>query len=186
MLGWPEMFGTSDKKEVERLLHEENMPMQWEGRNQDTFVSKFQTEAFHNHPETNKAVWFNHAQVFHWTSFPAELFAAFRRTRDWRCWGHALHVTARPVIQYGVLRRKMALHVSFGDGTPLSSWEMHQICKAVHKIMVFDRWHQGDLLLIDNFSTSHGRQPTCGKGQNIVVAWSDPVMKLESDNKAFH
>jgi hypothetical protein len=71
----------------------------------------------------------------------------------------------------------MALQVAFGDGTPISFREMHQIRKAVHKNMVFNRWQQGDLMLIDNFSTSHGRQPTYDKGRNIVVAWSDPIEK---------
>ena len=71
----------------------------------------------------------------------------------------------------------MALNASCGDGTPISVWEMHQIRKAVHKNMVFNRWNKGDLLFIDNFSTSHGRQPTYDKGRKVVVAWSDPLTK---------
>jgi hypothetical protein len=177
MLGWPEMFGTSDQKEVGRLSREEGMPMRWEGKNKDTFVTEFQSEPFQLHPQTKEPVWFNHAQVFHWTSFPAELFASFRRTREWRILGHALRVSARSLLQYRLLRKKMALQVAFGDGTPISFREMHQIRKAVHKNMVFNRWQQGDLMLIDNFSTSHGRQPTYDKGRNIVVAWSDPIEK---------
>jgi alpha-ketoglutarate-dependent taurine dioxygenase len=180
MLSWPELFGTTDKKQVERMAEQEGTPMRWQGNNNDIFVSEFESEPFQLHPETKEPVWFNHAQVFHWTSFPAELFADFRRTKDWRLLGHALRATARSVLQYGLLRKKMALHVSFGDGTPISIWEMHQIRKAVHKNMVFNRWQQGDLLMIDNFSTSHGRQPTYDKGRNIVVAWSDPIEKQNS------
>ena len=71
----------------------------------------------------------------------------------------------------------MALNVTYGDGTPISLWEMHQIRKAIHNNMVFNRWEQGDVLLIDNFSTSHGRQPTYDSGRKIVVAWSNPLSK---------
>jgi alpha-ketoglutarate-dependent taurine dioxygenase len=177
MLSWPELFGTSDPQQVERLAAGEGMPLRWEGKNKDIFVSEFQSEPFQLHPDTNEPVFFNHANVFHWTSFPAELFAAFRRTKDLRFLGHALKVTVKSVILYGILRRKMALHVAFGDGTPITILEMHHIRKAVHKNMVFNRWQKGDLLLLDNFSTSHGRQPTYDKGRNIVVAWSDPLEK---------
>jgi alpha-ketoglutarate-dependent taurine dioxygenase len=184
MLGWPEMFGTSDRGEVERLAAEEGMSMRWEGQNNDIFVSEFQSEPFQLHPESNVPVFFNHANVFHWTSFPAELFASFRRTKDWRFLTHALKVFARSVVQHGLLRKKMALHVTFGDGTPISIMEMQQIRKAIHKNMVFNRWQKGDLLLIDNMSTSHGRRPTYDKGRNIVVAWSDPIVKENKEIEA--
>jgi hypothetical protein len=45
--------------------------------------------------------------------------------------------------------------------------------------MVFSRWQRGDVLLIDNFSTSHGRQPTYDKGRKVAVAWSDPLKKAD-------
>ena len=177
MQGWPEVFGTSDKSEVEKIARSENMPMRWEGRNKDRFVSEFVSDPFQLHPETNEPVWFNHAQVFHWTTFPAELFAAFRRTHEWRLLLHAIQVGVVSIIKYGLLRQKMALTASFGDGTAISVWEMHQIRKAVHKNMVFNRWNKGDIVMIDNFSTSHGRQPTYDKGRKVVVAWSDPLVK---------
>ncbi|CAB9504215.1 Taurine catabolism dioxygenase TauD, TfdA family [Seminavis robusta] len=179
MLSWSELFRTNDKKQVEKMAAQENMPMRWEG--DDTFVSEFETEAFQRHPQTGEAVWFNHAQVFHWTSFPAELFAAFRRTKDLRYLMRALLLGVLSWIKYGpILRQQMALHVAFGDGMPLSIWEMHQIRKAVHENTIYNRWQQGDVVMIDNFSTSHGRQPTYDKGRNIVVAWSDPLAKKDA------
>jgi hypothetical protein len=169
MLSWPEMFGTTDKYEVEGIAKQINTPVR--------FVSEFRSEPFHLHPVTKETVWFNHAQVFHWTTLPAELFASFCRTKDIRILGHALRVGARSLWKYGIRRDKMAMHVSFGDGTPISVVEMHQIRKAVHKSMVFNRCQQGDLLMIDNFTTSHGRQSTYDKGRKIVVSWSDPMDK---------
>ena len=175
---WSDLFGTTSKKEVEALAEQEKTPMRWE--KDDIFVSEFKTEAFQRHPQTGEAVWFNHLQVFHWTSFPAELMAAFRRTRDFRYLIRSLFIGAFSFIKYGLLRQKMALHVAFGDDTPVSAWEMHQIRKAVHDNSIYNRWQQGDIVMIDNFSTSHGRQPTYDKGRNIVVAWSDPVTKADA------
>jgi alpha-ketoglutarate-dependent taurine dioxygenase len=177
MKSWKDVFGTANKTEVERMARSEDMHMRWEGRNNDTFVSEFVSEPFQLHPITKEPVWFNHAQVFSWTSFPAELFFAFKRTREWRFLVRAIGVGLKSLVWYGLFRKKMALDVSFGDGTPISIREMHQIRKAVHQNMVFNRWQKGDIVFIDNFSTSHGRQPTYDKGRKVVVAWSDPLKK---------
>ena len=64
----------------------------------------------------------------------------------------------------------MGLSATFGDGKPISMKEMHQIREAIHKNMVFSRWQKGDVLILDNISTAHGRQPTYVKGRKIVVA----------------
>jgi alpha-ketoglutarate-dependent taurine dioxygenase len=54
---------------------------------------------------------------------------------------------------------------------------MQFIRRAIHKNMVLNRWEKGDIVMIDNLSTSHGRQPTYDSGRRIVVAWSDVVEK---------
>jgi hypothetical protein len=68
----------------------------------------------------------------------------------------------------------MALNTTFGDGTPITLKEMNEVRAAIHKNMVFSRWRKGDILCIDNFSTSHGRQPTYDRGRKVIVAWSQP------------
>jgi hypothetical protein len=83
MLGWPRLFGTSDPKEVEAICRKEGAPeVQWIGPNKDTFLQEWIDEPFQRHPITNEEVWFNHSNVFHWTTFPAELWFAFCRIRD--------------------------------------------------------------------------------------------------------
>ena len=73
----------------------------------------------------------------------------------------------------------MALNTTFGDGTPITFREMNEIRSAIHRNMVFSRWKKGDILCIDNFSTSHGRQPTYDKGRKVIVAWSHPQDKTQ-------
>lgn len=81
------------------------------------------------------------------------------------------------VIKYRLLGYRMALDVRFGDGTPISVHEMNQVRKAIHNNLVFSSWQRGDILCIDNFRCSHGRQPTYDFGRKILVAWSNPFDK---------
>jgi len=177
MKGWPEIFGTSSKDEVERLCAAEGDSVSWTGPNKDIFVSKMISEPFQLHPQTNEPVWYNHIQVFHWTTFPAELYLAFKRTYDIRYLLHCVIVSIVSLIKYVILGHKMSLDASFGDGTPISISEMNEIRSCIHKNIVFNRWQRGDILLIDNFGTSHGRQPTFDKGRKIIVSWSESFVK---------
>lgn len=177
MVGWPELFGTDDPKKVEEMCEAENIPFEWQG---DTFVSVSQSQAFQLHPITKELVWFNHVQVFHWTTFTAELWFAFKRTLEIRLLLHCILVGIFSFIKYGLLRHKMSLHVTFGDGEEISVREMSQIRKAIHDNLVFSRWQKGDICMIDNFAVSHGRQPTYDKGRKIAVAWAEPLEKANA------
>lgn len=109
MLGWPQLFDTDDMEEVEAICKQEQTPCEWHG---DTYVSTFRTEAFQLHPVTKEPVWFNHTQVFHWTTFPAELWFAWRRTHELRLLLHCILVAVFCVIKYGILGHKMSLNPS--------------------------------------------------------------------------
>eukprot|EP00571_Detonula_confervacea_P014043 CAMPEP_0172310948 /NCGR_PEP_ID=MMETSP1058-20130122/13360_1 /TAXON_ID=83371 /ORGANISM="Detonula confervacea, Strain CCMP 353" /LENGTH=456 /DNA_ID=CAMNT_0013023969 /DNA_START=104 /DNA_END=1475 /DNA_ORIENTATION=+ len=181
MLSWHQMFGTSDKQEVEAICQEEDAAkVKWIGPNNDTFFQEWTDEATQLHPVTNEKVWFNHAQVFHWSTFPAELWYAFIRMRDIRFLFRCILLSITAVIKYCLLGHRMALDIRFGDGSPISVSEMNQVRKVVHKNMVFSTWERGDIMCIDNFSTSHGRQPTYDFGRKILVAWSNPHDKTLS------
>jgi alpha-ketoglutarate-dependent taurine dioxygenase len=173
MLSWTQMFGTSDQQEVETICQEEDAPeVQWIGPNKDTFFQEWKDDACQLHPVTKEKVWFNHAQVFHWSTFPAELWYAFFRIRDIRFLLRSIIIAIIAVIKYCLLGHRMALDIRFGDGSPISVSEMNQVRKVVHKNMVFSTWKKGDIMCIDNFSTSHGRQPTYDFGRKVLVAWS--------------
>ncbi len=181
MLGWPNLFDTDDIDEVEQICLQEQTPeVQWVGPQKDTFLQEWIDEPFQRHPVTHEMVWFNHTNVFHWTTFPAELWFAFRRFNDGRFLVHCILITIFTVFKYGVLGYKMALNSTFGDGTAITLQEISEVRAAIHKHMIFSRWQKGDILCIDNFSMSHGRQPTYDKGRSIVVAWSQPFNKTQT------
>ena len=187
MLSWPKLFNTSSTAEVDRICRLEGSPEpQWSGPNQDTFVQQWVDEPFGFHPVTGDIAWFNHAQVFHWTTFPMELWYSFKRVKDFRLFLHFIMISIFFFIKYGILGYQMALQTDFGDGSAISFSEMNIIRACIHKHMVFSRWEKGDVLCIDNFSVSHGRQPTYDKSRKIIVAWSHPHDKTSSRTPEQH
>ena len=150
---WFQLFGTTNKRHVERMCEKINTNILRDIYESSIFVSEFLSEPFQLHPKTQERIWFRHAHVFHWTVFPAELFANFRRTKNVRILGRALRVGAQSFWKYGIRRQRTTpVEVTFGDGTPISIWEMHQIRNAIQHSTVHSRWQQGDLLIVDGLS----------------------------------
>lgn len=48
---WTEVFGTTNKTEIEEICRREGTPMRWTGRNNDTFVSEYESDAIQLHPK---------------------------------------------------------------------------------------------------------------------------------------
>ena len=95
---------------------------------------------------------------------------------------------------------KVGFHTCFADGTEVPEGHMTHVHDVIWKNMVFNRWKKGDILMIDNFRISHGRQvtllllnsaslvfkkgscmllflqPYSGK-RKVVVSWSEPYLK---------
>jgi hypothetical protein len=155
---WFQLFGTTNKRHTEQMYRQIRSYAIQKGRinDEDTFATEFLSEAFQLHPKTKEWIFFKHAHVFHWTTFPAELFRASRGTKNVNILGHALLVGIKSFWRYGIRRRKSMLpvQVTFGDGKPISIWEMHQIRKAVRKNMTDIQLQEGDLLIIDGHSMS--------------------------------
>ena len=181
MLSWRQMFGTSDKTEVESIAQKEGeAPVQWIGPNKDTFFQSWKDDATQLHPVTKEKVWFNHAQVFHWSTFPAELWYAFTRIHDIKFLLRAIIIGFVAIIKYYLLGHRMALDIRFGDDTPITVSEMNNIRCVVHRNTVFSTWKRGDIMCIDNFSVSHGRQPTYDVGRKVLVGWANPYDKTST------
>jgi hypothetical protein len=108
------------------------------------------------------------------------LLYSFKRVKDIHLLIHFIFISIFVGIKYGILGYKMALTTDFGDGTPITFSEMNEIRACIHKNMVFSRWRKGDILCIDNFYVSHGRQPTYDKGRKVIVSWSQPHDKTKA------
>ena len=53
---------------------------------------------------------------------------------------------------------KCGFHTTYGDGTEIDERDARHIRDIMWKNMVFNRWRKGDIVMIDNFRISHGRQ----------------------------
>ena len=52
----------------------------------------------------------------------------------------------------------LAMHTCFGDGTQIPQKYVSHVRNVLYKNMIFERWQKGDIIMIDNFRISHGRQ----------------------------
>ncbi len=64
-----------------------------------------------------------------------------------------------------------ALDCTHLDGSAIRDADMEAVRDAVWKHMVIEPWQRGDVVAIDNHSTSHGRLPYRGPRQ-IAVCWA--------------
>ena len=56
----------------------------------------------------------------------------------------------------------------FGDGTEIDEAALNHIRNVYENQMVTFSWQQGDVLILDNILTAHGRKPYSGPRQIVV------------------
>jgi alpha-ketoglutarate-dependent taurine dioxygenase len=61
------------------------------------------------------------------------------------------------------------LNAYFGDGTSLDSGELKHIREVVRKEMLLVEWQAGDILILDNMLTAHGRMPFTGPRKVLLA-----------------
>ncbi|HYD50486.1 MAG TPA: TauD/TfdA family dioxygenase [Terriglobales bacterium] len=167
---WNDMFGTTDRDEVEAICAREGFTPTWTSNGRLRLVSHHQ--AVRNHPETGEPVWFNHALVFHLSSGPGEYGHIWDRRRDLRSlffWQFAKGMVALKRLTTN--SDDQALHCTYLDGTEIPDADMDHLRAAVWQNLVIFPWKRGDVVAIDNYSVGHGRLPYQGPRQ-VVVAWA--------------
>jgi alpha-ketoglutarate-dependent taurine dioxygenase len=148
-LSWQEAFQTTDRAEVERYCRDCDMDFIWTGDGGLRTISVRQ--AVCEHPDTGQQVWFNHAHMFHVSNLPAE-------------------VAATLLAEFGP--EGMPRNSFYGDGTSIEDEVIALINRLYSDAAVSYRWERGDLLIVDNFLATHGREPFRG-ARRILVAMSD-------------
>ena len=68
----------------------------------------------------------------------------------------------------------LPFNTRFGNGDPIDAAVVQTINEAYEANTVRERWQAGDLLLVDNVRTAHGREPFEGS-REVLVAMADAL-----------
>ncbi len=144
-------FGTDDRRAVERYCRANAIRFEWQ---EDGTLRTWQhRSAVVCHPSTRRRCWFNQAAFLsEWTLAP-ELREHLVETRG---------------------EDGLPFATRFGDGEPIGPDVVQAVNEAYDAHTVREEWQAGDLLLVDNIRTAHGREPFDGR-REIVVALADEV-----------
>ena len=167
--GWHEMFQTTDREAVSARARAEGFEPSWHDGERLSLISEH--EVVRAHPETGERVWFNHAQVFHLSTGPAELGRIFRkrpavRTLAWWSLARALTLAKRRLPA-----EAQALHCTYRDGAEIEIADLEHVRDVIWKNLVVYPWRSGDVVAIDNAAVGHGRLPYRGP-RRVAVCWT--------------
>jgi alpha-ketoglutarate-dependent taurine dioxygenase len=145
-LGWEQVYGTTDRSEVERRCSASGVRVEWGtgGRLRTLAVRP----AVVRHPKTGAWSWFNQAQHWHIACLDA-------RTRE--------------ALQAKFSQEDLPRHCYYGDGSPIEDSVMAEILGVYRDLEVTYTWQKGDLMLVDNVLTAHGRRPYSGTRLQLVA-----------------
>lgn len=147
-LPWQEVFQTGDVAEVEAYCRQAGINFRWQGQQLRTWQV---SQAVIQHPATHDMLWFNQAHLFHSSSLDARVRASLLQ-----------------VMEEDALPRTAC----FGDGSPIDDAIIAHIRDVYRQVTVRIPWQRGDLVLLDNMLTAHGRDPFTGP-RRIVVAMAE-------------
>jgi alpha-ketoglutarate-dependent taurine dioxygenase len=167
---WDEMFRTTDKAVVESMARAEGFEPSWHANDRLTLISRHAPMRLH--PESGLPVWFNHTQVFHLATAPAEFRRIFRYRPTLRSFG--LWLFSSLLVRWKRLRLPadaQAMHVTYADGSEMVSGDLEQLRDAIWNNLVVYAWQKGDVAALDNNRVGHGRLPYAGP-RMVAVCWA--------------
>lgn len=148
-MSWQEAFQTDERSVVEEYCRQAHTQFEW--REGDRLRTRHVGQATVRHPKTGEIVWFNHAHMFHLSNLAAEV---------------------RDALLSEFEEDEIPRNAFYGDGSPIESHTLEEIRGVYQKSAVIFPWQQGDLLMLDNFLASHGREPFVGP-RKILVAMAE-------------
>lgn len=145
-LDWQTVFQTSDKDEVARRCAAGLMDHHWhDGVRLRTSCVR---PAVVRHPVSGEMVWFNQAQHWHVSCLDPE---------------------SRQVLTSSFREEELPRHCYYGDGSPIEDAVMKEILDVYASLEVSFPWAAGDIVMLDNLLTAHGRNPFSGERKMLVA-----------------
>ncbi len=155
-VSWQDFFRTNDKSEVENYCRKTKIDFEWYDNN--GLITRQVRPALAVHPNTGATVFFNQIQLHHIAYLDAEVRESLLST-------------------FG--EKKLPRNVFYGDGTPIEDEVIREINKVYQQSQISFPWQQGDILMLDNMLTAHGRNSYSGY-RKIVVAMGEMIKEAQS------
>jgi alpha-ketoglutarate-dependent taurine dioxygenase len=146
---WQEVFQTHDRALVEEYCRKSYMRCEW--KDNDHVCMRAIRQAVAAHPATGEVVWFNHAHMFHISN---------------------LEPVVRDSLRALFKEDQLPRNAFYGDGSPIETSVLDEIRGIYQDAAVRFEWESGDVLMLDNFLASHGREPFAGP-RKILVAMAE-------------
>ncbi|HXO22180.1 MAG TPA: TauD/TfdA family dioxygenase [Thermoanaerobaculia bacterium] len=149
-LPWQNVFQTEDRAEVESYCRASAIDLEW--KDGGRLRTRQLRPAFVRHPRTGEELWFNHAAFFHVSALDPQIRAGL------------LAEFAEEDLPYNTY---------YGDGGAIAESDLEAVRRAYAEERVLFPWRQGDLLMLDNLTIAHGREPFSGP-REILVGMAQP------------
>jgi hypothetical protein len=121
---------------------------------------------------SGEKAWFNHAQVFHLSASVFEYRHIHERQKRLKTLFYKIFsALIVPIKKVSAKPDAQSMNMFFGDGSEIPDSYIQHIEEVIWNNLSIFQWRKGDVLAIDNFSTSHGRLPYEGE-REILVCWS--------------
>lgn len=153
-LSWPEAFQTDDRSAVQSYCDQNDIQCEW--LDGERLRTRQVRPAIRQHPVTGDRVWFNHALFFHISSLEAE---------------------TRESIMAGLNDDEYPFNTYYGDGSPFEEETLQKVRAAYDAETIRFSWQKGDVVMLDNMLTAHGRDPFVGE-RRTVVAMAEPFQDV--------
>jgi alpha-ketoglutarate-dependent taurine dioxygenase len=152
-LPWQTVFQTDDPTEVERYCRDHAITFDW--RPGGRLRTRQLRPAFVRHPRTGEVLWFNHAAFFHVSALDPQL---------------------RRGLLADFAAEDLPYNTCYADGGEIAERDLDAVRVAYREEKVVIPWRQGDLLMLDNLTIAHGREPFAGP-REILVTMGEPLLR---------
>jgi alpha-ketoglutarate-dependent taurine dioxygenase len=144
-LSWQSAFRTTDKATVEEYCRKNEIDFEWKGS--DRLKTRQLRRAVATHPRTGEQVWFNHLTFFHVSTLDPQIRAS---------------------LLAEFTEGELPNNTYYGDGADIEPAVLDQLRDSYTAEEVTFSWQVGDVLMLDNMLTAHGRRPYAGLRKVVV------------------